>query len=166
MNISKQMRKYGWLCFTLMWLPFATLFIGMIGMPNGDYAWGELPALTRASLLAVGVLAIASTILLVGASIVSGVENREILKDGQPASAKVLRISDTGTTINNNPVVRLLLEVTPASQPAFQAETERLISRLQIPQIQPGMSVQVKFDPTSHEVALMDEDSSNSTQTH
>jgi hypothetical protein len=160
------MRKYGWLCFRLMWLPFATLFIGMIGLPSGDYAWGELPILTRASLLAVGALAITSTILLVGATIVSGVENHEILEDGQPASAKILRISDTGTTINNNPVVRLLLEVTPASQPAFQAETERLIPRLQIPQIQPGMSVQVKFDPASHEVALLDEDDPNLIQAH
>jgi hypothetical protein len=72
---------------SLMWLPFATMFIGMIGLPNGDYAWGELPILTRTSLLAVGALAIASTILLVGATIVSGVENSEILKDGQPATS-------------------------------------------------------------------------------
>ncbi len=33
------------------------------------------------------------------------------LKDGMPAQATILRIWDTGTTINDNPVVGFLLEV-------------------------------------------------------
>jgi hypothetical protein len=158
------MRKYGWLCFLLMWIPFFTMFIGMIGVPEGDYTWGQLPLLMRASMLLVGSLVVASTVLLTGATVVSWVENREILKDGKPASAKILRVTDTGTTINNNPVVRLLLEVTPPGQSSFQAETERLIPRLQVPQVQPGALVQVKFDPKSHAVAVQDEDNPHLAQ--
>jgi hypothetical protein len=55
-------------------------------------------------------------------------------------------------------MVRMLLEVQPPGEPAFQAEAERLVSRLQIPQIQPGNVVGVKYDPSSRAVALLDAD--------
>lgn len=154
MTLSKTMRRLGWLTFALMWIPFVSL----IGLPAGDHAWSELPLLTRYSLMVSGALAVASTLLLVGAPIVSAIHNRVILAKGLPAQATILKVSDTGTTINNDPVVRLLLEVQPPDQPTFQAETERLISRLQIPQIQPGAVVQVKYDPTNQAVALVDQD--------
>jgi len=72
---------------------------------------------------------------------------REIRAIGESAQAKVLRIWDTGMTVNNDPVVGFLLEVYPDAQPAYQAETKGIISRLDIPQIQPGAMLPVKFDP-------------------
>jgi len=153
MKLSKTMRRLGWIAFALMWIPFASL----LGLPAGDHAWSELPPLTQYCLMVSGVLGVASTLLLVGAPIVSAIHNRNVLTDGVPASATVLKLSDTGTTINNDPVVRLLLEVQPPGGPSFQAEAERLISRLQIPQIQPGAVLQVKYDPASLAVALLDE---------
>jgi hypothetical protein len=51
-------------------------------------------------------------------------------------------------------VVRFILQVTPQGRPQFQAEAERLVSRLEIPQFQPGRVVQVKFDPDSKAVAV------------
>jgi hypothetical protein len=160
MKLSQRMRKFGWLAFRLMWIPFATLMIAMFGLPEGEYDWSELPILARYSLVIGGLFAAASTILLVGAPIVSGLHSHAILDQGLPAEAIILKITDTGTTINNNPVVRLLLEVHPPNQPVFQAETERLISRLEIPQVQPGASVSVKYDPASQAVALVEEDKS------
>ena len=74
-------------------------------------------------------------------------EAREIRALGQPAQAKVLKIWDTGITVNNDPVVGFLLEVRPDDRPPYQAETTALISRLDIPQIQPGAVLPVKFDP-------------------
>ena len=73
-------------------------------------------------------------------------EARKIRASGQPAQAKVLRIWDTGITVNNDPVVGFLLEVRPDDRPPYQAETKALISRLDIPQIQPGAVLPVKFD--------------------
>lgn len=162
MKTSKTMRKFGWLAFKIMWIPFSTLMIAMFGLPNGEYAWNELPVLARYSLIAMGFMAATATILLIGAVIVGGARNHAILEKGLPAQAVILKISDTGTTINKDPLVRLLLEVRPPGQPAFQAETERLISRLQIPLVQPGAMVSVKYDPDSHEVALVGEEESNS----
>lgn len=158
MPLARRMRKLGWIAFTLMWIPFATMFIGMIGLPEGSYDWGELPVLSRYSLLVGGSLAAASTALLVGAPILSGITNRSVLRHGQPADARILQIWDTGTTINQNPVVRILLEVHPPGGSTFQAETERLIPRLQVPQVQPGASVRVRYDPRSRAVAIVEAD--------
>ncbi|MGH2626787.1 MAG: hypothetical protein ACRDHY_09080 [Anaerolineales bacterium] len=158
MTLPRRMRRLGWIAFTLMWIPFATMFVGMIGLPEGSYDWAELPTLSRYSLLVGGVLAAASTILLVGAPIASGMTNRSLLERGQPADARILQMWDTGTTINQNPVVRMLLEVSPPGGSPFQAEAERLISRLQIPQIQPGAMVRVRYDPQSKAVAIVDAD--------
>jgi len=74
-------------------------------------------------------------------------EAREIRALGRSAQAKVLKIWDTGITVNNDPVVGFLLEVRPDDRPPYQAETKALISRLDIPQIQPGAVLPVKFDP-------------------
>jgi hypothetical protein len=70
-----------------------------------------------------------------------------------------MKVWDTGTTINQDPLVRMVLEVHPPGGAPFQAETERLVSRLQIPQIQPGMVVEVKYDPATNAVALADAES-------
>ncbi|MEW5938801.1 MAG: hypothetical protein AB1750_04010 [Chloroflexota bacterium] len=161
MKTSKVMRKWGWLSFQLMWLPFITIFIGMMSLPEGEYEWAELPMLARVSMIAAGSLAALSTVLLVGSSVVSAMANRALQEQGQPAQATVLKIWDTGTTINQNPVVRMLLEVRPPGGTSFQAETERLVSRLQIPQIQPGAIVAVKYDPQSQAVALMETEEAN-----
>jgi hypothetical protein len=150
------MRKIGWLCFILMWIPFSTWFISMLGLPNGSYSWSELPVLARFSMVLMLFFIAALIILLVGAPIVAGLSNRSVLAHGRPAEAKILKIWDTGTTVNNSPMVRMLLEVQPPGEPAFQAETERLVSRLEIPQIQPGNVVGVKYDPSSRAVALAD----------
>jgi hypothetical protein len=140
-----------------MWIPFTALIIGMLGMPEGEYAWSELPPLARVSLIVGGLFALASMALLIGAPIAGAAMNRETLRNGLLASARILEVSDTGTTINQNPLVRFLLEVRPGDRPVFQAETEKLVSRLLIPQFQPGASVSVRYDPKTRSVAILDE---------
>ncbi len=74
-------------------------------------------------------------------------EAREIRAIGVAAQALVLEIWDTGVTVNNDPVVGFRLEVYPPDRPPYEAVTKALISRLDIPQIQPGAMLPVKFDP-------------------
>jgi hypothetical protein len=145
------MRRIGWICFAAMWAPF----VGMVGLPQGSYDWSELPVLTRASLLGVGFFFIASMALLLGSSVVNSLQNRAVRKVGRPARAEVLEIWATGTTINQNPVVRLRLEVRPKGEPPFQAETEELVSRLELGKLQPGSIVKVMVDPEDDDVALL-----------
>src|SRR3978361_196303 len=55
---------------------------------------------------------------------------------GVAAQATILRIWDTGTTINDNPVVGFLLEVRPQNQQAYQAETKSIIPPRAVSQFQ------------------------------
>lgn len=71
------------------------------------------------------------------------------IKNGISAPANVLSVSDTGVSVNDNPQVKLLLEVTPRDRAAFQAETKMLVSRLNVSLVQPGISADVIFDPTN-----------------
>ncbi len=73
--------------------------------------------------------------------------NRQLLATGESAQATIVYLWDTGTTVNDNPLVGLLLQVQPAGRPAYQVQTTHLISRLQIPQFQPGRMLAVKIDP-------------------
>jgi hypothetical protein len=63
------------------------------------------------------------------------------------AEAKVLEVWDTGTTVNDNPQIGMLLEVKPPVGPSFQAEAKTLVSRLNAALVQPGITSQVIHDP-------------------
>jgi len=83
-------------------------------------------------------------------------EARELQKTGEQAQAKIIRIWDTGMTVNDDPVVGFLLEVYPEGQPAYQAKTKLRISRLDIPRVQPGLIVPVRIDPNDHRRVALD----------
>ncbi|KAB8145916.1 SHOCT domain-containing protein [Chloroflexia bacterium SDU3-3] len=68
------------------------------------------------------------------------------IKDGIPASAKILEVRDTGASINDNPMVQLLLEVRPAGAAPYQATAKALVSRLKVGYLMPGGTVQVIYD--------------------
>jgi hypothetical protein len=74
-------------------------------------------------------------------------ESCEILATGKPANGRIVRLIDTGTTINNDPVVEFVLDVTPADGKPYEARTKALVSRLDVPSVQPGRIVPVKYDP-------------------
>jgi hypothetical protein len=86
-------------------------------------------------------------VLLVGLTIVNWWQNKQLLTYGEPAHARILKIWDTGVTLNDDPQVGMLLEVHAKDRPVFQGEAKSFVSRLSIPLVQVGSSVQVRFDP-------------------
>jgi hypothetical protein len=68
------------------------------------------------------------------------------IKNGITAPAKVLEVWDTGVSINDNPQVGMLLEVTPPGGTPFQAKAKRVVSRLKAALVQPGVTAEVKYD--------------------
>lgn len=91
-------------------------------------------------------------VLLAGCGMIdrmSGVSlAKELQATGVAATAEILRLWDTGITVNHDPVVGLEVEVRPADRPPYRARIEKtLISRLDVPQFQPGKVIQVRFDP-------------------
>src|SRR6266545_7455309 len=58
-------------------------------------------------------------------------QNRAVLAHGQSAPATVVKIWETGTRLNEQPQVGMVLQVQPANGTAFQAQTSMFISYLQ-----------------------------------
>lgn len=70
-----------------------------------------------------------------------------ILAIGTPAIGTIVRLVDTRTTINDDPVVEFVVRVVPVEGTAYEARARALVSRLDVPQFQPGRVVPVRYDP-------------------
>lgn len=75
-------------------------------------------------------------------------KQKRLLRSGKQATGTILEVEDTGVTINEiYPLIKVRLEVQPPGGAPYQAETKMLVSRLEVPQIQPGLVVPVLYDP-------------------
>ncbi|MDO9017429.1 MAG: hypothetical protein Q8S73_33745 [Deltaproteobacteria bacterium] len=91
---------------------------------------------------------IANANRLIGQIADQSAERNQLLAQGAPGNARVISLEGTGTLVNNAPQVVIGLEVHPATGGApFLARCVSLVSQLQIPQVQPGCMVPVRFDP-------------------
>lgn len=77
-------------------------------------------------------------------------------KIGLPGKARILEVRDTGVTINNNPQVKLILEVKSSLGQTYQAQTRVMVSRINPWAYQPGMEVAVKIDPANEQNVVLD----------
>ncbi len=71
-------------------------------------------------------------------------ENELFLKTGTLADAMVMGVEDTGITINNDPVVRLTIEINSGSAGSFEKTIETTVSRILIPR--KGDIIKVLYD--------------------
>jgi len=75
-------------------------------------------------------------------------EARAVQKVGEPAFGTVVEVWDTGITVNNDPVIGLKLTVQRSTGEAYDAIIKKsLVSRVHIPQFQPGAQLPVRIDP-------------------
>jgi hypothetical protein len=72
-------------------------------------------------------------------------KKERILTDGISAQAVVIDVADTGVTINDNPRVKLTLQVQPEGDAPFEATKKVTVSRVEIPR--PGDKYFVRYDP-------------------
>jgi hypothetical protein len=174
MKLVENMRRLGSLMFLFMWLPFTCIFVGMAEEMGGFgllvAAWVDrllpgmltlndsgMSTLSEISLTITIALSVLSMVLIFGSPALAALLNRRLINSGRQATAKIISLEQTGTTINDNPVVRFVLEVDRPDGSPFHAEAERLVPLVQIPRLQPGASVQVRYDPNTLEVAISDE---------
>jgi hypothetical protein len=123
---------------------------GIIGLIGG--AIGAAVAIAASPVFgAIFTIIIFGVFWIVLSPILRGMAEAEALEaSGETAEATVLKLWDTGLTVNEvNPQVGLLLEVRPANRPAYQVKTKMLISRLQVSEFQPGAVLTVKIDPNN-----------------
>jgi hypothetical protein len=80
----------------------------------------------------------------------AGKRKRRLQEAGVDAPAQIVDVRDTGVTVNNNPRVKLTLNVTPPDgSAAFQVSTKTTVSRIAIPRA--GDGFMVRFDPDDHD---------------
>lgn len=48
----------------------------------------------------------------------------------------------------------MFLRVYPENQPSFESEAQKLIPRIEVHKLQPGIFIPVKYMPQSHDVAI------------
>jgi hypothetical protein len=83
---------------------------------------------------------------------------RPLRQFGASAEAEILRVWDTGITLNDDPVVGMEVEVLPADRESFRAEIPRsVISRIAIPRFQPGERIAVRYDPHDLRLVALDD---------
>jgi len=86
-------------------------------------------------------------------------ERERLLREGVQASARVLSVQMGGMTmtigVHRHLQLQIGLEVQPAGRPPYQTTLTTMISELQIPQIQPGVLLTIRYDAQNpNKVAL------------
>ncbi len=150
----KKMDRIGNRCLSLCFIPFIIFWIRVWMMDTNKtnsvgFITNFWPLILTFGLMILGF------VLIIVSMIAGGIKNMSILAKGLEATAKVIKVTDTKTTVNDDPVLRLILEVYPQNQPSFRSEAQKLISRIEIHKVRPGIFLRVKYDPMSHDVAIV-----------
>ena len=61
-------------------------------------------------------------VVMIGSTLVQGCEEHRVLKEGTDATATILALEDTRNRMNENPVVRLTVEVEAEGRAPYRAE--------------------------------------------
>ena len=72
----------------------------------------------------------------------------EVLSNGVDAQATITQIMHTGKTVNMMPEIQFEMQVSVGGHAPVAVQHVQTISPTSIPQIQPGMTVPVKVDPS------------------
>ncbi len=76
-----------------------------------------------------------------------GVQDQQrLMQEGHPGQATVKATRDTGKTLNENPEVEFDLTV-ELDGSSYEVTHRQIVSRISLPEYQPGASVPVRVDP-------------------
>jgi hypothetical protein len=121
--------------------------------------WNSSPIIPIVGIGAMVLIPIVGVLLITGSVLIplfsSMRSNSKIIEQGKDAEAKILALADTGTRINNNPLVNFTLEVHPQMSSPFQAVVSQTVSVIHLPSYQPGKIVNVKYMPGTNEVTII-----------
>lgn len=74
-------------------------------------------------------------------------DEQRILATGVPARGQITLLQQTGTYINNNPQVIVVMQVFPQHGQPYQAQVTKVVSLVQLPALQVGRELALKVDP-------------------
>ena len=82
-----------------------------------------------------------------GRGLLRGFANSDVIERGEPATAVVTSMAETGTTVNQPPVVESELRVTRPGGKPYDTTVKQMLPRLLLARVQPGTAVTVKVLP-------------------
>jgi len=89
-----------------------------------------------------------------------GKDRKRILAEGRPAEGEIIALGENSgggyMTINDQPVVNLKLRILDGNKPPYEVSFDTVISRLAVPQFQPGVRIPVKIDPLDPNKVIID----------
>jgi len=90
-----------------------------------------------------------------GQAALDGLQQQQWLaQNGLEATAEVVMVQDTGSTVNMNPVVVIQMKVTPAAGAPFDLTTQTMVSRIAVPRA--GDKIKIKYNPANpQQVAIL-----------
>lgn len=80
---------------------------------------------------------------------------RRLKNTGVPCKAKILEVHDTNITINNNPQLKLVIEVKNDLGQMYTATCKMIVSRLNPGHFKPGMEIAIKIDPKNEKNVIV-----------
>jgi archaellin len=90
-----------------------------------------------------------------GQAALDGLQQQQWLaQNGLDANAEVVMVTDTGATVNMNPVVLIQMKVTPVTGAPFDVTTQTMVSRIAVPRA--GDKIKIKYNPANpQQVAVL-----------
>ena len=137
---------------SLVAVPLIGSFVA-IGLAGGaaemlDPPWdGIVPGIVI-GLLVLGTLAMVFRTIMRGPA-----QRSRLAQIGVSGTAKLLEITQTGTRVNNQPLIKLRLLVSLPDRPPYTAVHHEIIPMVRLSQLVPGRDVPVRVDP--NDLALM-----------
>ena len=144
---EERLRRISWVFFIVMWIPLGVVVYSAV-------TEAEDPPVE--ALAAVFLFVILFAVLQIGSLGIGWLEKEKIRKKGIPAKATILSVSETGTMVNNQPLLKIGLEVQPPYDSRFVATVEYIVPYSFLPQVQPGNTLQVFYLEDTKEVAIAD----------
>lgn len=81
---------------------------------------------------------------------------RRLQSEGIPGKAKILEVHETNITVNQNPQVKLVMEIKNSDGEVYTTSCKTIVSRLRTIAFQPGKEVNIKIDPKDEKNVIVD----------
>ncbi|MBL8685461.1 MAG: hypothetical protein JNK05_40170 [Myxococcales bacterium] len=83
-------------------------------------------------------------------------QKQALLQTGVPAQVTVMAMQDTGTRINDNPMIQLTLNVEIPGRPVYQVVVQEIVPMLALGMLQPGRPLGARVDPNNPQSVAID----------
>ncbi len=146
----RRVRNFGWFCVVLAVL-VSRKWMSVVQ----DYSGMDLPPSVNGYGIATGILAVLGVLCIFVPMAIQAVKESSLLSEGHLAKAIIKEIVQTPEHSGNSVYTVFRLEVRPANEPAFETQVETLIPEYMIDSYAVDDSIEVRFDPDTKAVAIV-----------